>query len=639
MTERPLTRPSPDNTQPVPAPTRPRSVIVHVMARMVPAWAALALVLLALLSVLLLLRSHALNLQRASSNLNATERLRADVLDMETGLRGYALTGSPEFLQPYDHVIGTLGPHLQAFREAAQATGMTRVNRAATEAEVLIVQWRQTYAGPVLTRGPGARRDLELARLGKRLVDDIRVQLDVVEEAGHAQVNGIQDQIAGLAGRWLPLLTLLSLLSLALNLWVLLRLATEIRDGLRHVTQPDALPAWLRWQESVEARASVDTRVSAVQGELAREREERRRTGLTLDGVLNTMTSQLWVLDEHGSVTRINRAGLQALHLHDQHLQGTRLQDLWPELAQLYLHGDTLPDEPQELPTPDGPRWFLLQRDEQERGTLLLLTDVTPLQLSRHALEASNVNLTRSNTDLEHYAFVASHDLQEPLRTIGSFAGLLLATQGDRLDERGQFYARNVIEGAERLKRLIQDLLSFAKVRAEQLEFAPVDMTHVTHAVLATLEEEVGRCAAHVTVAPLPPVLGRESLITQLLFNLMQNALKFCRDDLTLHLNVHAEPQGDFVRFTVEDNGIGIAPEYQEQVFVIFQRLHGRARYQGNGLGLAICRRIVELHGGRIWLESQEGMGCRFHFTLPAARLDGSPEDSAPLDRPRPGTP
>jgi len=275
---------------------------------------------------------------------------------------------------------------------------------------------------------------------------------------------------------------------------------------------------------------------------------------------------------------------------------------------------------------------FRLNRDlearVQERGQQLLQQNHA-LEQAKLQLEANVQALVQSNLALAQYAHVASHDLQEPLRTIGSFAGLLLATQGDRLDERGQFYARNVIEGAERLKRLIQDLLSFAKVRAEQLEFAPVDMTHVTHAVLATLEEEVGRCAAHVTVAPLPPVLGRESLITQLLFNLMQNALKFCRDDLTLHLNVYAEPQGDFVRFTVEDNGIGIAPEYQEQVFVIFQRLHGRARYQGNGLGLAICRKIVQGMGGEIWLESDVGVGTTVHLRLPLASGQTTPQPSS----------
>jgi signal transduction histidine kinase/CHASE3 domain sensor protein len=683
-------------TRPQPAPPlhqRPaRSVLSHVLGRLLPAWAALALVLLALLLLISQLRGYAQGLEQAAQQVTASEVLRSDVLDMETGLRGYALTGDAQFLEPYNRASSTLYGHLRAFRAIVAATQQaTVINQGAVinqgtvldqsavgqaeQIEELIGRWRQQYVKPLLAlNSPGqyALQDQELSRTGKNLVDQIRVLLNTAERLGQRRAAQTQLQIGSLSRVWVPLLAVLTVLALLLNLGVLLRLSNEIRQGVRAVIAPDEPELGEEqsgpyWQETVEARASMNTRVSAVQGQLEEEREQLRLTGLTLDGVLNAMTAQLWVLgkaepDHSGThtsgpnnsgpnnsgnsapgqaylVRRVNQAGMTALKLPPNLASGQPLAELWPELAELLSSGQgVLPQEPYQLSTPSGPRWYLLTREAQEVGQLLVLTDVTQLQGSRRALEELNLNLTRSNTDLEHYAFVASHDLQEPLRTIASFAGLLLMTQNDRLDERGQLYARNVIEGATRLKQLIQDLLSFAKVRAEQLEFVPVDMNRVTQAVLLTLQDEVQRSGASVTVGPLPTVIGRESLLTQLVFNLLQNALKFAQgDELAQPANpaqilVTGALESELARFTVEDNGIGIAPEYQDQVFVIFQRLHGRGRYAGNGLGLAICRRITELHGGHIWLESAEGAGSRFHFTLLPAQPGGILEISAGLD-------
>ena len=620
----------------------------YVLGRLLPAWTALALVLLALLSLIVLLRQQAQALQRTAQQVNATELLRADVLDMETGLRGYALTGDRQFLEPYTRGQAVLYLHIRSLLELAHAAGgETAVTGHARETERLIGAWRQGYVKPLLALNkPGqyALQDVVLSRTGKALVDQVRLHLDAVERFGRQAADRTQARILQINRVWFPLLSALAILALLLNLWVLLRLSGEIRQGVRAVGDEHG-PAWLRWRETEEVRASLNTRVGAVQSQLELHREQLRRTGLTLESVLNAMTAQLWLLDAQGRVLRVNRAGMLALELADSGRGRPPLAELWPELAAvLARYPDALPQEPQPLPTPGGPRWYLLTQqtqeggEAQEEGRMLLLTDVTPLQESRQALEDANLSLSRSNTDLEHYAFVASHDLQEPLRTIASFAGLLLTTQQGRLDERGQFYAGNVIEGAERLKRLIQDLLSFAKVRAEVLEFVPVDMNRVTEEVLGSLRAELERRNASVQVGSLPAVLGRESLLTQLLFNLLQNALKFSREGSSIHVSVSGSGEGTQVHFVVADNGIGIAPEYQEQVFVIFQRLHGRARYEGNGLGLAICRRITELHGGRIWLESREGEGSRFHFTLPAAPLT-HPEPAAPLTHPEPAAP
>lgn len=651
----------PDTTVSVAAPPaskRPaRTVLRYVLGRLLPAWLALALVLALLLTLTLLLRQQARTLEQAAAQIGAVEQLRGDVLDMETGLRGYALTGDTQFLEPYTRATALIDQRLvlleQVFATDGQPGSGTAPQVHLDRTVALIAQWRRAYVVPLLTaRQPmtDAAQALALSSIGKRLVDQMRQELDAVRQVGRRQEAQAEASLRRLSRVWFPLLVLLALLALALNLRVLLRLSAEIRRGLRAVTDAGNVPPWLRWQETEEVRGQLET-----------ERETLRRTDLTLGGVLNAMSAQVWLIDPVGLVVRVNRAAQEALELDGEASVGQPLGQLWPELAALLSQTRqgadglrTLPQElssqePRQLATPRGPRWYLLTQELQESGRLLLLTDVTRLQTSLSELEALNHSLSRSNTDLEHYAFVASHDLQEPLRTIASFAGLLLTTQGERLDERGQFYARNVIVGAERLKTLIQDLLSFAKVRAEVLEFVPVDMRRVTENVLETLQGEVQRCGASVTLGPLPAVLGRESLLTQLMFNLLQNALKFCRADRPIRLSVTATArpatelttagltaQGlagaerELIHFTVEDNGIGIEPQYHEQVFVIFQRLHGRARYSGNGLGLAICRRIAELHGGRIWLESEADQGSRFHFLLPAAPVAGTEGSNPP---------
>ncbi len=657
-------------TAAVPSPRRPaRTVLSYVLGRLLPAWLALALVLALLLTLAALLRFQAQTLERAATQINVGELLRADVLDMETGLRGYALTGDASFLEPYTRATGRIDQRLVLLQRALPSgrlpSGSVSPQTHLDQTTALIAQWRKEYVVPLLTAQQpmsDAARAGRLSRTGKQLVDRVRLELDAVSQVGQRQENQAQASLQRLSQVWFPLLGLLALLALALNLRVLLRLSAEIRRGMQALTEAADVPPWLLWQETEAVRASV----GAVRGELESERETLRRTDLTLGGVLNAMTAQVWLIDAAGMVVRVNRAAQEELKLDSGAFLGQPLEELWPELAahlasspallshdQLDAQGvRTLPQElpsqePRQLATPRGARWYLITQELQEGGRLLLLTDVTQLQTSHGELQDLNRSLSRSNTDLEHYAFVASHDLQEPLRTIASFAGLLLSTQGERLDERGQFYARNVIVGAERLKTLIQDLLSFAKVRAEVLEFTPVDMRRVTESVLVTLQDEMQRCGASITLGPLPAVLGRESLLTQLMYNLLQNALKFCREDRPIRLSVTAraadepalpelsadapsgaEAGGELIHFTVEDNGIGIEPQYHEQVFVIFQRLHGRARYSGNGLGLAICRRITELHGGRIWLESEPERGSRFHFLLPAAALPAGTESS-----------
>jgi len=234
-------------------------------------------------------------------------------------------------------------------------------------------------------------------------------------------------------------------------------------------------------------------------------------------------------------------------------------------------------------------------------------------------LEHSNVELARSNAELEQFAYIASHDLQAPIRAVTSFAGIIDRRYGQHLDERGRLYLRQIVESGEHMKRLVDDLLAFSRLHTEQRDLAPVDSGAVFGAVARRLHGAAEALGGQLTCGDLPVVLADAQQLDQLLQNLISNALKYRRPDLAPQVHLWAEPDGTQWRFAVRDNGIGIEPQYYDRIFEIFQRLHGRETYEGTGIGLAVCKKIVERHGGRLWLESTPGEGTTFFFTLPQA--------------------
>ncbi|PYF99843.1 multi-sensor signal transduction histidine kinase [Georgenia satyanarayanai] len=232
--------------------------------------------------------------------------------------------------------------------------------------------------------------------------------------------------------------------------------------------------------------------------------------------------------------------------------------------------------------------------------------------------ERARVELEASNRDLEQFAYVASHDLQEPLRKVASFTQLLERRYGDQLDERGHQYIAFASDGARRMQRLIQDLLAFSRLGRGDAEPTQVDVGDCLTDALDNLSEMIEETGAQVTCDPLPEVLGHAGLLTQLLQNLVANAVKFRRPDATPRVHVGVQRVGSEWLFRCSDNGIGIEPRHAERVFVIFQRLHAKDAYSGTGIGLAMCKRIVEHHGGRIWVEHQEpSEGTTVRWTVP----------------------
>ena len=225
-------------------------------------------------------------------------------------------------------------------------------------------------------------------------------------------------------------------------------------------------------------------------------------------------------------------------------------------------------------------------------------------------------DLARSNSDLEQFAYAASHDLQEPLRTITAYLGLVKDRYAGDLDDTAQEFIDYAVDGAERMRTLINDLLDYSRVNVQERPQESVNCDDAMEAAIRSLNQAIERNGADIKISPLPVVIGDESQLHRLFQNLLSNALKF-RGDNSPVIRVWAELHGDEWIFSVKDNGIGIAPEYREKVFGMFSRLHSRAQYEGTGVGLALCSKIAQRHGGRIWVESDVGKGATFRFNIP----------------------
>ena len=235
------------------------------------------------------------------------------------------------------------------------------------------------------------------------------------------------------------------------------------------------------------------------------------------------------------------------------------------------------------------------------------------------ALQRQAVELARSNADLEQFAYVASHDLQEPLRVIAGYVQLFEERYGEQLDQDARDFIGFAVDATHRMRTLINDLLEYSRVESHGNPFEPTDCNRALAEAMADLELSITETGAAITADPLPEVVGDPVQIAHLLENLIANAIKFRRDDLAPRIHVSCKRSEDTWQISVADNGIGIRTRYQDRIFGMFKRAHKRSKYPGTGIGLALCTRIVERHGGRIWVESEIGEGSTFRFTIPTS--------------------
>lgn len=259
------------------------------------------------------------------------------------------------------------------------------------------------------------------------------------------------------------------------------------------------------------------------------------------------------------------------------------------------------------------------------------MQDVTELKANEIAISNLNKSLEKraeelasSNEQLEQFAYVASHDLQEPLRMVSSFLQLLQKKYNDQLDETAQKYISFAVDGADRMKTLIMDLLEYSRISSDKQEHTLINLNELMFKTLQILKEITDECGATLIVPDLPTVYGNASQLMRLLQNLISNALKY-RSDLAPVIEIGVEEKNNVWQFSVKDNGIGIEAKYFEKIFIIFQRLHAKTEYSGTGIGLAICKKIIDLHGGQIWVESAPDKGSIFYFTISKFKISKAP--------------
>jgi signal transduction histidine kinase len=468
---------------------------------------------------------------RTSPALIEAVRLEAALVNQETGIRGYGLTGQRDFLQPYTQgladektAIGELRPLI-----AGNPTEISQLNTVLARAAT----WQATVGEPIAaaTAPPGAP-----IALATRLADEGKDRFDSIRAAAATEQAYLQT-------------------------------AREVaRTNLRHI---GVLGNWI-----FSAIAVVIVLLAL----------------LVFEGLRRGVTMPL----ERLSVDATQVAGGDLGH-------------------------------PIAATGPADMRWLA---EDVEAMRQRLIGELDFSDRARRQLDEQAADLHRSNAELEQFAYVASHDLQEPLRKVASFCQLLQRRYAGQLDDRADQYIAFAVDGANRMQTLINDLLMFSRVGRAQVRYTAVDLEQVYAATVESLSLSLEETGARITHDPLPQVTGDATQLGMLVQNLLTNAVKFRDPARPPRIHLEARRDGDLWQFAVADNGIGIDPAYTERVFVIFQRLHTKEAYPGNGIGLAMCKKIVELHGGEIAIDTDHSPGTRITFSLspfgPAAGRPGS---------------
>ncbi|MCF7707402.1 MAG: PAS domain S-box protein [Verrucomicrobia bacterium] len=394
--------------------------------------------------------------------------------------------------------------------------------------------------------------------------------------------------------------------------------------------------ARIRWRnEDYEVNSLVEiSKLKQTEAALAYERD-------LLKSLMDNIPDMIYFKNNSGRFTRINHAQANAFNLDhpDQAIGKTEKEILGHEEhngtdeARTLNNGIPVIGEVRRKPEPDGsPSWFSVTQ-VPVRNTTGIITglvgisrNITDQKQTEESLAAKATELERSNRELEQFAYVASHDLQEPLRMVASYTELLARRYRGKLDEDADEFIAFAVDGATRMQQLINDLLTYSRVSTSGKPFKPTDFNQSLEYALANLRMTINAVNAQINHEPLPTLPADSTQITQLFQNLIANALKFHSDDTPrIHISAGLVQQQQTKtskasrewRFAIRDNGIGIDPAFKDKIFMIFQRLHGYSEFPGTGIGLAVCKKIVERHSGRIWVESEFGKGSSFYFTIP----------------------
>jgi PAS domain S-box-containing protein len=389
---------------------------------------------------------------------------------------------------------------------------------------------------------------------------------------------------------------------------------------------------------------SSGSRTLGIVVDISERKRVERQTRLSEFAVNQSSMPTLWITPE-GKVFRVNQATFNMMGYAEEELLRMTVQDFNPAFPvdKWTVHFQELKEKQHityesSLRHKDGHMFPVEVRSnflefEGQEYNVKFVADITDRKLAEAYSAQQNAELIRSNSELEQFAYVASHDLQEPLRMVSSYCGLLARRYKGKLDKDADEFIDFAVDGATRMKHLIDDLMHYSRVGRKGKPFTPIDSSDCVWAAVANLGVAIEEAHAVITCDPLPKVFADSGQLMQVFQNLIGNALKFRGDqDARIRISARCLSRSDGLlqwEFSVQDNGIGIEQQFDERVFVIFQRLHTRDQYPGNGMGLAITKKIIERHGGRIWLESIPATGTTFFFTLRGLPSDGLPVELA----------
>ncbi len=404
----------------------------------------------------------------------------------------------------------------------------------------------------------------------------------------------------------------------------------------RHTTGTEAVPeSWRAFVDAVDAAyVQSDNDRTMLERSLDLSSSELLQANSELAAVFQAFPDLFLRLNRVGTILDHKGDDRQALGHPKRRLRGSRVQDLplrevadplAAALAEVVDSGELVRIEYAIKNERYYEARLLPVLDNQ---VLMIIREITDRKQAEIALADKARDLERSNGELQQFAYIASHDLQEPLRTVQSYLQLLRRRYRDRLDQDADEFIEFAVEGAQRMRHLITDLLSFARVSSRARPFEPTGLDQVVDDVLRSLEVAIDERNAMITRDPLPVVNADRNQLLQLYQNLISNALKF-NEDPEPRVHLGAEQAGSRWRLSVRDNGIGLKPEYADKVFEIFKRLYAKDEYEGTGIGLAICKKIVERHGGEIGVESSPDQGSTFWFTLAPGHAPGRGNDHA----------
>lgn len=549
--------------------------------------------------------------------LEKTHQIMEAALNIETGTRGFIISSEESFLAPYKTGMDSIYKKYDALTSLAMPDRISKGKLDSLKRLIdANVNLRKQQVAFVEAKNLDAIRQVFADGTNKILMDSLRVVLsDITLRANNQLSQSREINKTTISGTYRVIL-LFQVITALLLIFAFIAIIKNVRR--RNKAE----------QEIRELNEGLEKKVEQKSRELV-------ASELHFRNILDNLLEGVQIIGFDWRYKYVNDAFLKHAKYTREELEGFTVQEKYPgiENTAIYKVYEKCFKErvaihlENEFEYPDGSQgWFELSFQPVPEGIFILSMDISERKKSELDLIDANKMLDRraaelqsSNTELERFAYVASHDLQEPLRMVSSFLHLLERKLGDTLEPTHKQYIDFAVDGAERMKTLIQDLLQYSRVGTSKQDHTLMNCNEVMETVRSVLSISIQETNTQLVVHDLPVVKAAEAQMLQLFQNLIGNAIKY-KSDKTPVIEIGCNDKGSKWEFFVKDNGIGIDPKFFDKIFIIFQRLHNKTEYSGTGIGLAICKKIVERHGGNLWVDSALGHGSTFYFTLPKAQ-------------------